>query len=109
MMRSDAHKLLADYTKRVKSNHELRRRRTQQPLWADSYDAAAACNQKREAGFDQADQIFINFQELTEMLLKVKSYFKTCPNVNILFRVSRITRNSTWCQYWNQCRNSMSS
>ena len=72
MMRSDAHKLLADYTKRVRSNHELRRRRTQLPLWADSYDAAAACNQKRETGFDQADQIFINFQDLTEMLLKVK-------------------------------------
>ena len=71
MMRSDAHKLLQDYTKRVIANHESRRRKVQQPLWMDSYDAAAACNQKRDHCFDQSDQIFSVFQELAEMLLKV--------------------------------------
>ena len=71
MMRSDAHKLLKDYTKRVIANHETRRRRAQLPLWADSYDAAAACNQRRDHCFDQSDQIFTLFQELAETLLKV--------------------------------------
>ena len=70
-MRSDAHRLLKDYTKRVLANHENRRRRVITPLWADSYDAAAECNLRRESSFDQTDQIVTTFSELAEMLLKV--------------------------------------
>ena len=75
MMRSDANRLLKDYTKRVLANHENRRRRAVQPLWADSYDAAAACNLRRESSFDQSDQIVTKFSDLAEMLLKVSSSF----------------------------------
>ena len=72
MMRSDAHRLLKDYTKRVLANHENRRRRAITPLWADSFDAAAECNLRRDSSFDQSDQIVANFSELAEMLLKVR-------------------------------------
>ena len=71
MMRSDALRLLKDYTKRVTTIHENRRRRAIKPLWADSYDAAAECNIRRESGFDQSDQIVTVFSEVAEMLLKV--------------------------------------
>ena len=71
MMRSDADRLLKDYTKRVLANHENRRRRAIKPLWADSFDAAAACNLQRDSSFDQTDQIVTSFSEVAEMLLKV--------------------------------------
>ena len=74
MMRSDANNLLKDYTKRIIANHVLRRKRAMVPLWADSFDAAAECNLKRDPSFDQSDQIVQVFTDLAEMLLKV-SYF----------------------------------
>lgn len=72
MMRSDASRLLKDYTKRVLANQENRRRRALKPIWADSFDAAAECNLRRESSFDQSDQIVASFSELAEMLLKVR-------------------------------------
>ena len=70
-MRSDAIRLLKDYTKRVTANHENRRRRAIKPIWADSYDAAAECNLRRDPSFDQTDQIVTTFTDVAEMLLKV--------------------------------------
>ena len=80
MMRSDAERLLKDYTKRVLANQELRRKRAIQPVWADSYDAAAECNLRRDNSFDQLDQIVSKFSEVAEMLLKVSRIV-----INIIF------------------------
>ena len=75
MIRSEAQKLLQNYTSRVIANAEKRRRQALLPLWCDCYDAAAACNQKRSNNFDQLDHIIEVFSKLTEMLLQVSRIF----------------------------------
>ena len=78
MIRSEAQNFLRAYTDRVLAAQERRRNRTELPLWMDCYDAAAACNQKRSADWDQLDHIQQVFSDLTEMLLQVniKLYFE---------------------------------
>ena len=96
-MRSDANKLLKDYTKRVLANHENRRRRALQPLWADSYDAAAECNIRRDNSFDQSDQILTSFSDVAEMLIKVSTLIINQIILQIskndFFRALKITKN----------------
>ena len=73
MIRSEAQTYLRKYTDRVLAEQEKRRNRTQIPLWSESYDAAAACNQKRSNEWDQLDFILSTFGELTEHLLSVSA------------------------------------
>ena len=75
MIRSEAQTFLKSYTERILAAQERRRNRTEMPLWSDSYDAAAACNQKRSNDWDQLDHILKVFGELTELLLQVNINF----------------------------------
>ena len=71
MIRSEAQTFLRSYLDRILATQERRRNRTSIPLWADSFDAAAACNQKRSSKWDQTDFILQMFGDLTELLLQV--------------------------------------
>ena len=73
MIRSEAQSFLKSYTDRILAAQERRRNRTAIPLWSDSYDAAAACNQQRSTKWDQVDYILQMFGDLTELLLQVRN------------------------------------
>ena len=74
MIRTEAQSFLRSYTDRILAGFEKTRNRTQIPLWSESYDAAAACNQQRSNNWDQLDHVMKVFGELTEVLLQVSIY-----------------------------------
>ena len=75
MIRSEAQLYLKSYTERILVSQERRRNRTVIPLWMESYDAAAACNQQRSNKWDQLDHILVVFGDLTELLLQVRTFY----------------------------------